>query len=209
MGLRRGKDGAACSEFASDPQSFKVGDRSAAAQMPQVGCPAEHLCDFANALLLHFGAGAAAIVGVIVRIQAHGERVGEVCQRMGRLQHLAQIQRLLVREILPKTDRRFPENFRRSLIERRGCSLGWSRETFRQQVASLFQNLKMPRLKNHGSPQVLSRNPQSTSGRQPGGECETPFPGPAATRSRSHPDELRQWPGPHQVPVRFRGLPLS
>ena len=58
--------------------------------------PAEHGGDLADRLDLHLRAGAAAVPGVVVGIDVHGQRIGRARQRMRRLEHLPGIERMEV-----------------------------------------------------------------------------------------------------------------
>ena len=56
------------------PQRFKVGDGAARGEVAQVlVIPAEHGGDFADRFDLHLGAGAAAVAGMVVGVDEHGE----------------------------------------------------------------------------------------------------------------------------------------
>src|SRR5581483_10716973 len=68
VGLSRSDDAPAGGGLARHPERFKVGDGAAGGEVAEVvgALPAEDLRDVGNGFDLHFGAGAAAVAGVIV-----------------------------------------------------------------------------------------------------------------------------------------------
>ena len=63
---------------------------------PRILGPAEHGGDLADGLDLHLRAGPAAVAGVVVGIDGHGQRIGGARHRMRRLEHLPGIERMEV-----------------------------------------------------------------------------------------------------------------
>ena len=68
--------------------------------MPQWLLETKHTPDIRNGFLLHLGAGNATVESVVVRIDPHGKHVGESSHRVRRLQHLPDIQRMVIRIIV-------------------------------------------------------------------------------------------------------------
>ena len=72
--------------------------------------PAEHAGDLGNGLNLHLGAGAAAIAGVVIGVDRHGQRIGGARHRMRRLEHLPGIERVEVGVVVAQPVRGHFEN---------------------------------------------------------------------------------------------------
>ena len=72
--------------------------------------PAEHGGDLRDGLHLHLRAGAAAIPGMIVRVDSHGQRVSGAGNGMRRLEHLPGIQRVEIGIVVAQPERRLPES---------------------------------------------------------------------------------------------------
>jgi hypothetical protein len=62
--------------------------------------PAEHVGDLGHGFDLHVGAGATAVACVVVRVNGHRKGVGGASDGVGRLKHLAGIERMEVRVIV-------------------------------------------------------------------------------------------------------------
>ena len=60
-------------ELASDPEGFEVGEGSAAGEVAEMLGPVEHLCECGYGFDLERGAGAAAVEGMVVGVDRHGE----------------------------------------------------------------------------------------------------------------------------------------
>ena len=82
------------------PQGLEIRHCAAAAEMPKKILPAEHGGNFRDRLFFHRGSGAPAVQRMIVRIQPHGQRVGQPCHRVRRLQHLPGVQRMKIRIVI-------------------------------------------------------------------------------------------------------------
>ena len=97
--------------FPADPQCLhRIGEGSPTGQMAQMCLPSKHSGNLGNRLLLHDGTGPAAIEGMVVRIQVHGQRVSQPRQGMGRLEHLAQIKWMMVGVVFVETEGGFVED---------------------------------------------------------------------------------------------------
>src|SRR6266404_9190867 len=88
MGLRAGQDFLSRMKLTGDPERFEVGYGAAAAEMAEEIVPAEHRCDFSDCFFFHCGCGAAAVQGVIVGVDPHGEGVSKASDGVRRLEHL-------------------------------------------------------------------------------------------------------------------------
>ena len=75
-------------ELPGDPQGLEVGHGAARGQVAQKLGPAEEASDRLDGLDLHLRAGPAAVAGVVVGIDGHGQRIGGPRHRMRRLEHL-------------------------------------------------------------------------------------------------------------------------
>ena len=62
--------------------------------------PAEHPRDLGHRLLLHRGAGAAAVERVVVGIDPHRERIRRPSQGVRRFEHLPRVKRMEVRVVV-------------------------------------------------------------------------------------------------------------
>jgi hypothetical protein len=85
--------------------------------------PTEHLREGGYGFDLHGRAGAAAVEGVVVGIDRHCERIGGAGDGVGRLQHLAGVERVGVGVVVLEADGGLLEDVRRFLAERR-CGAG-------------------------------------------------------------------------------------
>src|SRR5258706_10884107 len=83
-------------ELPGDQTGFEIGNGAAATKMSEEISPAEHGGNLRDSFFFHCGGGAAAIEGVIVGIDPHGQRVGETSDWMRGLEHLAGIERIKV-----------------------------------------------------------------------------------------------------------------
>src|SRR6267154_6148174 len=88
VGLRAGQDFLSGMKLTGDPGRVEVGYGAAATEMAEEIVPAEHRPDFSDCFFLHRGCRAAAVQGVIVGIDSHGECVGEASDGMRRLEDL-------------------------------------------------------------------------------------------------------------------------
>lgn len=70
--------------------------------MPQAVRPADHARDFGDGFLLHDRAVAPAIVGVVVRVEPEGQCVGQPRDRVRRLLHVPDVERMMVGRVLLK-----------------------------------------------------------------------------------------------------------
>src|SRR6266851_2646467 len=100
VGLSRSSDLSPWSEPACHPKRFEIGHGAAAAQMAQMGFPAEHTGELRDGFLFHRRACTPAVQGVVVGIDPKGQRVSQAGDGMGRLEHLAGIEWVEVGEIV-------------------------------------------------------------------------------------------------------------
>src|SRR6267378_8697354 len=92
VGLRAGQDFLSRMKLTGGPERFEVGYGAAATEMAEEIVPTEHRGDFGDCFFLHRGSSAAAVQGVIVGVDPHGERVSEASDGMRRLEHLAGVE---------------------------------------------------------------------------------------------------------------------
>ena len=89
VGLLGAEDSLAGRKLAGNPQGFKVGDGAAGGEMAEE-LPSSRTCRAisATASISISRAGAAAVAGVVVGVDGHGQRVGGARDGMRRLEHL-------------------------------------------------------------------------------------------------------------------------
>ena len=100
VGLLGTEDALARRKLTGYPKRLKVGEGTAGGEMAEKLCPGKHLRDLADGLNLHFGTGASAIAGVVIRIHGHGQGVSGARHRVGRLEHLAGIEGMEIRVVV-------------------------------------------------------------------------------------------------------------
>ena len=115
VGLLGADDALAGRELPGHPQRFKVGQGAAGGEVAQKLRPAEHAGDLGHRLDLHLRAGAAAVAGVVVGIDLHGQRIGGARHRMRRLEHLPGIERMEVGIVVAQAARSFRQHPRHCL----------------------------------------------------------------------------------------------
>ncbi len=114
-----GDDGSTGAELPCDPEGFEIRHGAPAGQVAEVRGPAEHGRDRGDRLLLHRRAGAAPVEGMVVRVEAHRERVGEAGDQMRRLEHLSGVERMRIGEVIVQPVRDLEEDpFERRRIGR-------------------------------------------------------------------------------------------
>jgi hypothetical protein len=86
------EDAFAGMELAGHPEGLKIGEGSAGGEVAEMLGEAEHASDFRDRLDFHLGAGAAAVAGVVVGVDGHGEGVSSSGDGVGRLEHLAGVE---------------------------------------------------------------------------------------------------------------------
>jgi len=93
VGLFGTDDAFAGSDLAGGPEGLEVGDGAAGGEVAEVFmAPPEHVGDLGDGFHLHFGACTAAVAGVVVGIEGHGQRVGGAGDGVRRLEHLAGVE---------------------------------------------------------------------------------------------------------------------
>ena len=110
MGQRRGRHRPAGTQLTPDPEGLEIGHRPAAAEVAEVGLPAEHPRDPGHRLLLHRRAGATAVERMVIRVQEHRHRIGQSGHGMRRLEHLSDIERVMIGVVVPHPLRRFRQD---------------------------------------------------------------------------------------------------
>jgi hypothetical protein len=100
VSLRAGQNFLARMELTGRPERFQIRHCAAAAEMAEKIVPAKHRGDFGDGFLFHLGGCAAAVEGVIVRIDPHCQSVGQARDGMRRLEHLSGVQRMKVRIVV-------------------------------------------------------------------------------------------------------------
>ena len=107
--------GASCPATQSASRLAKV---PLGGQVAQKLRPAEHCGDLADGLDLHLRAGPAAVAGVVVGIDGHGQRIGCARHRMRRLEHLPGIERMKVGVVVAQPVGDFFQNLRHRMPDR-------------------------------------------------------------------------------------------
>jgi len=97
-------DALAGGELAGEPEGFKVGEGSAGGEVAEEVVPAEHGGDRADGFDLHFGAGAAAVAGVVVGIEVHGQGIGSAGHGVGGLEHLSGVEGMEVGVVIGEAE---------------------------------------------------------------------------------------------------------
>ena len=95
---------------ARHPQRFQVGQGAASGEMAEMGRPADHGGEPGHRVALHERTRPAAIEGMIVRVDQHGQGIGQPRHRVGRLEHLPGVERMEVRVVVRQPRRRFHEH---------------------------------------------------------------------------------------------------
>lgn len=90
---------------ASNPERFQVSHGPAAGEVSQVHVPPEEPGNLGHRLLLHGGTGATAVQGVVVGIDEHGERIRVTGDGMWGLQHLPQVEGVLIGVVVGEAGR--------------------------------------------------------------------------------------------------------
>ena len=155
VGLIGGGDGFAGSELAGDPEGFEVGEGSSAGEMAEMLGPAEHLCERGDGFDLHGGAGAAAVEGVVVGIDRHGQRVGGAGDGVRRLEHLPGVERMGVGVVVVELDCYFIEDGGGGFVQWRRGAGGKVREGFVEAVLGFGEELEEIVCRFSGSPCVF------------------------------------------------------
>src|SRR3984885_252989 len=129
-------------KLTGNPEGFEVGKGPSTGEVAEVTAELEHLRECGYGFDLHSGAGASAVERVIIGIDRHGQRVGGTGDRMGRLQHLAGVERGAVGIVILEPGRYLLENLCTWLTERRrriGREVG---ETFVQSALGFGEDLE-------------------------------------------------------------------
>ena len=144
MGLRRGGHRPARDAARARPRGPRSwpwsprrrGGRGASSQPNIAGDPG-------HGLLLHRRGGPAAVEGVVVRVEEHRQRVGEPGDRMRRLEHLPDIERMMIRVVVLQSLRpspSAPRGARPGPI--RGGGIGQAVETLLQRSAGISPRMR-------------------------------------------------------------------
>ena len=131
MRLRRSDDGLAGMQLAGNPQRLEVRHRPAAAEMPQVNVPPDHLRERRDGFFLHRRAGAAAVERVVVGIDLERHLVGAAGDRVRRLEHLPRVQRIAIWIVVLEAFRDFLQHRVKTLQGPSNTSGPTRRECFR------------------------------------------------------------------------------
>src|SRR3990172_10738994 len=142
VGLVRGQYRFSRIDPASDPKRLEICHCPAAGEMTQMRLPSDHSEELRDSLFLHRRACPPSIQRMVVRIDPHGKCIREAGCGVGRLQHLAGIERMEVGEIVPETLCGLDEHpFRRRRRHLRSLERGKVAESFLERVEQSLQCL--------------------------------------------------------------------
>jgi hypothetical protein len=79
--------------------------------MAEMRLEADHARERRDRFLFHGRTRAAAVQRMVVGIEFHGERIGQARHRVRRLEHLPDVERMLIGEIVAEPIRRRCEHF--------------------------------------------------------------------------------------------------